>query len=167
MSFPSDLLEQARFLVRRETKKPKQASLRRAVSTAYYAVFQLLVAEAASQASPTTPIALRQRIHRALEHGKMKGAAGSFVSNNPSKLIQPLMTLPPSNSLISVASGFIDLQDERHKADYDLSTPFDRARALNAVARAEQTFKDWVAIRDTDEARVFLAALMFHDRWNK
>jgi uncharacterized protein (UPF0332 family) len=167
MAFPRDLLEQARFLVRREARKPKQASLRRAVSTAYYAVFHLLAVEAASQASPLAPAGLRSRVQRALEHTKMKGAAAGFVSNNPSRVIQPLIPQPISAALISVASNFTNLQDERHKADYDLSIPFDRARAQDAVARAEQVFAEWDAIRDTDEARVFLAALVFHERWNK
>jgi len=39
MAFAEDLLEQAEFLANRESVQPKQASLRRAVSTAYYAVF--------------------------------------------------------------------------------------------------------------------------------
>jgi hypothetical protein len=47
MSFPNDLLEQARHLANREPKRPKQASLRRAVSTAYYALFHLLGIETA------------------------------------------------------------------------------------------------------------------------
>ena len=47
MPFPNDLLEQARHLANREPKRPKQASLRRAVSAAYYALFHLLAAETA------------------------------------------------------------------------------------------------------------------------
>jgi len=39
MNLAEDLLEQANHLARRERGKPKQASLRRAVSTAYYACF--------------------------------------------------------------------------------------------------------------------------------
>ena len=46
MPFPEDLLEQAKHLASRERTKPKQASLRRAVSTAYYALFHLLISEA-------------------------------------------------------------------------------------------------------------------------
>ena len=46
MAFPGDLLEQAKHLSKRERRKPKQASLRRAVSTAYYALFHLLIEEA-------------------------------------------------------------------------------------------------------------------------
>ena len=37
MAFADDLLEQAYHLVRKDGQNPKQASLRRAVSTAYYA----------------------------------------------------------------------------------------------------------------------------------
>jgi uncharacterized protein (UPF0332 family) len=39
--FPLDLLQQAYDLASKEETDPKQASLRRAVSTAYYALFHL------------------------------------------------------------------------------------------------------------------------------
>jgi uncharacterized protein (UPF0332 family) len=41
-----DLLKQAVRLATLDIKKPKQANLRRAISSAYYAVFHLLVDEA-------------------------------------------------------------------------------------------------------------------------
>ena len=46
MAYHDDLLRQALQLVRKEPRNPKQASLRRAVSTAYYALFHLLISEA-------------------------------------------------------------------------------------------------------------------------
>ena len=46
MSLHSDLLKQARFLARKERKKPTQASLRRSVSASYCALFHLLVEQA-------------------------------------------------------------------------------------------------------------------------
>jgi uncharacterized protein (UPF0332 family) len=46
MAFADDLLKQAYHLANRESGEPKQASLRRAVSTAYYALFHLLIDEA-------------------------------------------------------------------------------------------------------------------------
>lgn len=57
---PRDLIEQAHHLATEEPRRPKQASLRRAVSAAYYAVFQaiscefaaLLPADAAAKARP-------------------------------------------------------------------------------------------------------------------
>src|SRR5580698_3301496 len=45
MPFANDLLEQSRHLANRDRKRPKKASLRRAVSTAYYALFHLLITE--------------------------------------------------------------------------------------------------------------------------
>ena len=47
MRLHDGLLEQAQHLLRREKRRPKQASLRRAISTAYYALFHLLVFDAA------------------------------------------------------------------------------------------------------------------------
>jgi len=46
MAFAQDLLEQSSHLANREPRRPRQASLRRAVSTAYYALFHLLIQEA-------------------------------------------------------------------------------------------------------------------------
>lgn len=45
MAFADDLLEQAYHLANLDSGEPKQASLRRAVSTAYYALFHLLIDE--------------------------------------------------------------------------------------------------------------------------
>jgi hypothetical protein len=46
MPYSDHLPEQAKHLANREKKKPRQASLRRAVSTGYYALFHLLIHEA-------------------------------------------------------------------------------------------------------------------------
>lgn len=48
MALCDDLLEQAFHLARREPTRPRQASLRRALSTSYYALFHFLAAEAAA-----------------------------------------------------------------------------------------------------------------------
>lgn len=45
MSLHTDLLKQATILATREPRRPFQASLRRAASAAYYALFHLLVEE--------------------------------------------------------------------------------------------------------------------------
>ena len=43
--FTDDLLAQADLLLHLEKRRPKQASLRRAVSAAYYALFHFLIEE--------------------------------------------------------------------------------------------------------------------------
>jgi hypothetical protein len=169
MALPQDLLEQARILAQPGTGRgrPRQASLRRAVSTAYYAVFHLLSADATSQASPAGPAGLRERVQRSLQHTSMKAAANAFQSNSLPARIAPLIPGPIPAPLISVARGFVRLQDERHNADYDLADQFDRNRVQGLIREAERVFRDWEAVRSTDEARVFLAALMFWNLWSK
>ena len=48
MAYANDLLELAQHLAKLDSENPRQACLRRAVSTAYYALFHLLIAEATS-----------------------------------------------------------------------------------------------------------------------
>jgi hypothetical protein len=48
MSLPADLLAQARRLISQDPRRPRQASLRRAISTAYYALVHLLISEASA-----------------------------------------------------------------------------------------------------------------------
>ena len=161
MLLPDDLLEQAQFLVRREPRKPRQASLRRAVSAAYYAAFHLLGSEAAHQASPAKPEGLRLRVQRSLEHGAMKEAAKRFKSRKLPDPIEPLVSNPLPAGLVAVAYNFIRLQEERHAADYDFTVAFDRARAQNAITLAARVFTSWKNVRETDDATVFLASLLF------
>ncbi|MYK85141.1 MAG: hypothetical protein F4025_01730 [Synechococcus sp. SB0669_bin_7] len=47
MSLAADLLQQARHLINRDLRRPRQANLRRSISTAYYSLFSLLVDAAA------------------------------------------------------------------------------------------------------------------------
>ena len=81
MTLPRDLLDQAAHLAARESKRPRQASLRRAVSAAYYALFHLLIAEGAKQLSPPKPEGLRLLTQRAYNHGDMRQVCLSFLSS--------------------------------------------------------------------------------------
>ncbi len=49
MALAQDLLEQAQHLAVYEGSNPSQAALRRSISTAYYALFHLLVEDAAQR----------------------------------------------------------------------------------------------------------------------
>jgi hypothetical protein len=87
MPFPEDLLEQAKHLANRERGKPRQASLRRAVSTAYYALFHFLIAEATLNWKRAEQ---RYVLARLFEHGRMKSASdrqradcNRFIHSNP------------------------------------------------------------------------------------
>ena len=101
MGFAEDLLAQACDLAHKEPTDAKQASLRRAVSTAYYALFHLLIDEAVGHWAVE-----RQRsvIARTFEHDKMKKVCGQVAARFKSGAGSP----PELNA---VALAFIQLQE--------------------------------------------------------
>ena len=83
MAFADDLLRDARHLANRGGNNPKQSTLRRAVSTAYYAVFHLLIADFVSNWRLPQQ---RSRLGRMFEHRKMSGAVLQLQDkNNPTE----------------------------------------------------------------------------------
>jgi len=97
MPFADDLLEQAYDLAHKEPRNAKQASRRRAVSTAYYALFHLLIDEAVSKWAVE-----RQRsiLARTFEHDKMKRVCAEILT-----VVKSGGSLPPE--LNTVAHNFI------------------------------------------------------------
>jgi len=72
MTYPDDLLRLATELADLAPGDPRQACLKRSVSTAYYALFHLLIAEATlNWAHPE----LRSDVGCVFKHGKMKAAS--------------------------------------------------------------------------------------------
>jgi hypothetical protein len=84
VSLAADLLEQAAHLATRERGRPKKASLRRSISSAYYSLFHLVIDDASrflvgsSRLAPT--------IARSFEHQAVRAAAAAFgeLSRRPS-----------------------------------------------------------------------------------
>jgi len=170
VGLPEDLLEQAGHLARRERKRPRQASLRRAVSAAYYALFHLLTSEAANLIGPAAPAGLRQQVRRAFAHREMKHVCKQFGSGSVQSLnagTRKLVTAPLAPELVSVATAFADLQEARHQADYDVSEVLTRVDVLQKIALARQAFAAWQAIKGTPNAAVFLAALLLQRHWSQ
>jgi hypothetical protein len=116
MALHHDLLEQARHLAMREPKRPRQASLRRSISAAYYALFHLLTTETAARLTPRAPVRLRLQRCRAFTHGDMKSVCKSFaqgtVTNIPEST-RHLISGPVENEIKSLAALFVELQETR------------------------------------------------------
>jgi hypothetical protein len=72
-----------------------------------------------------------------------------------------------SGDLEFVARCFVELQEARHKADYDIASTQSRTETLEFVRQVRDGFASWKTIRTHDEANVFLAALLFAGRWSK
>ena len=161
MALHDDLLRQAHTLARHEPKRPKQASLRRSVSSAYYALFHLLTSAASDRLiTGSDRDALRSAIRRAFDHAVMKEACREIVKPNAGKLSKALdgRVVPPA--LVGVAEAFVDLQQTRHQADYDLTRTFTRREVMALIVQVERAFVDWQAVSKTVPADVFLAALL-------
>lgn len=167
MSLHSDLLKQAFFLARKEPKKPTQASLRRSVSAAYYALFHLLIYEATRSILPGSDYtSLRNRLARKFQHRNMKRAASELAKSElankliPANLVSVFKTKPLDKDLVNVASSFVDLQEARHDADYNLDKNFFRHQVLEIVNMTERAFHSWDKVRHTLEAKIFLIGLL-------
>jgi uncharacterized protein (UPF0332 family) len=163
MSLHDDLIAQASRLARSEPRRPKQASLRRAVSTAYYALFHLLISEGSAVMSPMSDAKLRVIVARAFQHGAMKSVASDVIKGKFSKGYSDL-GLSPSPTLKSIGSTFCNLQEKRHEADYDIGASFTRDEVLKLVEQSERAFTDWRQIRRTKEAMVFLQSMLLKGR---
>jgi hypothetical protein len=68
------------------------------------------------------------------------------------------------SALKAVANTFAQLQEQRHKADYDNSTFWTRAEALKQVKSAEQAFVTWKSIRHEQIAQAYLVSLVVKKR---
>jgi uncharacterized protein (UPF0332 family) len=162
MSFPDHLLEQARHLAKREPKRPRQASLRRSVSTAYYALFHLLISEATLN---WKRVELRPLLARFFEHGKMKSASDKqrgectrFFNSRPPPPLGP--KLDCMRHLYLVADTFFQAQQERQTADYDNAEQWTRTEALSLIAKVDSAFQSWRVIRDNPAAQSYLISLL-------
>jgi hypothetical protein len=157
--FPEELLDQASILV---TAEQTQANLRRAVSAAYYALFHLLIRDTISHWSNPNHY---PRLVRTFEHQRMKTASASMLN----RLATEILNFDPEQLAIReklglVAQGVVDLQQARHKADYDTEEPLDASDALLRVEQAINACHTWQEIRDEDISQDYLYSLLFRDR---
>jgi hypothetical protein len=67
-------------------------------------------------------------------------------------------------SLRFVALTFAQLQEDRHFADYNLTTDLDATDALNQVKSAQKIFNAWPSISDEQIAQEYLVSLVVKHR---
>ena len=165
---PEHLLEQARHLARRERTRPRQASLRRAVSTAYYALFHFFIREAVRQIGPNLSEENSNRTYRWFDHGTMYRAARAF-SEEAVRIPNSKEILVPGNSraIRYIALTFAELQELRHSADYDPGASFQREDVIWKIDRIGTAFVLWPTVRRSPEAGALLISLLLWEKWGK
>lgn len=133
---PEHLLDQAGELTLQTVRgAPRQTDLRRAVSSAYYAVFHSLLAAVADEFVGATIAARRspryRLVYRSLAHERAKRVCQEVVKETPRREFQPYL---PSAGFGQEVVGFcvalVMLQEARHAADYD---PHHRLTLSNAL----------------------------------
>lgn len=156
MGLAEDLSRQAEHLAVYEGLTPGQASLRRAVSTAYYALFHLLVEAAALRWSGSPES--RTGIERAFQHGAMKSVSLQFKKQFWRDWHGIQQSIPPA--IRTIASTFADLQDDRHMADYDNHEPWTLTEVEDILKATRSAFRDWDSIRTDPMAGNYLLAML-------
>src|SRR2546425_3438182 len=109
------LILQARMLAGSDPRRPKQATLRRAISTAYYGIFHFLIEESTQLLLGTaaTDAPFRELGARSFEHGKMKSLCKEFLKPNAQDvhvLLRPFwgrLNIAGNQQLILIAQAFI------------------------------------------------------------
>jgi hypothetical protein len=169
MQLDSDLLALADHLARRERRRPRQATLRRAVSTAYYALFHLLVGEAVRLLAPGRQQAeLRRMLARAFSHREMKAVCQQLTSSKlPADLAVALGACGLPRELVQVAKTFCLLQSHRQAADYDLGARFERIQVLDQIEKVRAASLALATVRRHPATRLYLTALLAGTRWSR
>lgn len=137
-------------------RKPRQSNLRRAVSTAYYAMFHCLASCCAdtlvgSHNADRSKPAWRQ-IYRAVEHGTAKNSCKNqnIVKKFPKEIED-------------FANAFVSLQEKRHSADYDPFPSFSKLEIKNDISATRETIKAFRSSPIKDR-RAFAAFVLFKIR---
>jgi hypothetical protein len=156
MGLADDLLQQADHLLTYEGDNPSQASLRRAVSTAYYALFHLLIEDAAQRWQGSLEACTG--IQRAFAHGQMKDVSKAFTERTWLDWHGNRQPVPPA--LHIVANAFVGLQEERHAADYDNNEQWSVTEVRAHLNTARSAFEAWHLINNDPMAGNYLLSML-------
>ena len=151
MTFPDELLQQAYHLAGKDPDPPKEASLRRAISTAYYALFHLLISDAVVNWNRERD---RPKLGRAFDHGRMKTVSKEIIGRK-SATPDPIL-----EKLKEIANTFVLLQDWRLLADYDNSRSWSRDEVEEVLFLVFEAFEKWSLIRHEDIAQDYLISFL-------
>ena len=154
---PDRMLTIARELASRDAGHPGQASLTRAVSTAYYALFRALLHEVVAQTITWGFKSERywdtvRPLYRAVDHGHAKTVFNRTLNDSHS-----------TTELRQLARLFIDLQAERIRADYDPRPEFRRSEAIELIGQAAGAIELLRAL-PTESKRLLIILLIAKQR---
>jgi hypothetical protein len=157
VAYHDELLQQAKELVHNDPGNPTQAYLRRSVSSAYYALFHLLIFDACLNWSNAIS---RPSLARMFDHGVMKKVSKKVT--DASKM--PYAGADPLVVDKSFAGLFVQLQEQRREADYNIKDAWTLTQALKEILAANRAFGTWQEIRNEKISQDYLVSLLIRLR---
>jgi hypothetical protein len=148
------LIVTARKLANASPRRPRQSDLKRAISTAYYALFHAMAKDAADVlvgVGAARPDNAWTQAYRALQHGEAKNAC------------LQVRRLGFPAGIVACAEAFVLLQERRHSADYDPNHRVVRADALSAIGYAQSAIEALISAPRKDR-KAFAVLLLFRKR---
>ena len=119
---PTDFLSTASELLDAGRGKPRQTNLRRACSTSYYALFHALCLSCANAWSSRSTQKAWTHVYRSIEHGATKN---SCLNEEVMKQF--------SDEIQDFANMFVQMQEKRHRADYDPNERLSKSAVSNDI----------------------------------
>jgi uncharacterized protein (UPF0332 family) len=156
MGIADELLALAGHLATPPSPAFEQASFRRSVSTAYYALFHLLINEAAQRWNGSAEA--RLGLERAFKHSNMREISEAVWKGSWKSWHTPRLSIPVE--LQAVAKAFINLQEARHLADYDNTKIWTSTEVDSQLDLARAAFQNWHKIQTDPATQEYLLALL-------
>jgi hypothetical protein len=163
---PDHLLEQAQLMiVPPPAGPPRQVSLRRAISNAYYAIFHATLTAAGDEF-----IGVTQRsndrytlVYRSINHKALRDLCDAATKSQLPARLARYVPAGFDPQIKAFATAAVELQERRHSADYDPSVRFRSADAIFALKTSRAALE---SLRDAtmESRKMFLSLLLFPPR---
>jgi hypothetical protein len=176
---PDKLLEAAALLAPPDAKRgrPPYTAHRRAVSTAYYAVFHAITDRIVKTPFTEADTAFLRKVRRWIQHGDIRVVATWIEQlegrsqGSPPPHITTLLEPMPGQSHVdddtrTIAAGFLELNEKREDADYDHDAVFTRPETLDYIALAQEVVTT-VERTQTDPAKRFFGLVAMQAKVQK
>jgi len=173
---PEKLLEVAERLAPAQPGRgrPSYTAHRRAVSTAYYAVFHALTDRVAKVVFGEADQAFRQKVQRWIGHGNIRTVAlwvsqlqGDSSGSPPPHIAELLGPIEGAAQIdeatIAMADGFLELNEKREEADYDHEAIFTRPDTRGHIALARDVVST-IEQADSDSAKRFFGLIAMQSK---
>ena len=97
----------------------------------------------------------------------MKRICVRFTADRLEFPLRDLLGEASSADLKTVALAFVQLQDARHRADYDLSYGVAESSAWELFELATEADQAWERLQGSAEANIFILSLLLWKNWER